>query len=210
MSLAGLLQHRRNDAQQRSAGSHSMLLKPDLTRTGVAVLAIIALRAGADVVRAATPSGADAPADAAAAAPDAASADSGELSSINEVIVTGTRVSGMKAADSPAPIQVLSAKSLEKVSGKPDLITTLANIVPSLTAQAFGGDQANQTLQFKLRGLSPNDTLVLIDGKRRHTTANLAVLGGPYQGGAGADLNFIPVAAIDHIEVLTDGAAAQY
>jgi iron complex outermembrane receptor protein len=51
---------------------------------------------------------------------------------------------------------------------------------------------------------------VLINGKRRHGTANLAVLGGPYQGGAAADLNYIPVAAIDHIEVLQDGAAAQY
>jgi iron complex outermembrane recepter protein len=52
---------------------------------------------------------------------------------------------------------------------------------------------------------------VLIDGKRRHTTANLAVASGSsYQGGAGVDLNFIPLDAIDHIEVLTQGAAAQY
>jgi iron complex outermembrane receptor protein len=51
---------------------------------------------------------------------------------------------------------------------------------------------------------------VLVNGKRRHGTSNLAVLGGPYQGGAAADLNYIPVAAIDHIEVLQDGAAAQY
>jgi iron complex outermembrane receptor protein len=189
-----------------------MQLKPDHARAGVAMLAVIALRTGADVVQAAAAADAVAPADAAAPASDApgASADSGDLTSINEVIVTGTRVSGLKAADSPAPIQILTSKSLERVSGKPDLITTLANIVPSLTAQAFGGDQANQTLQAKMRGLSPNDTLILVDGKRRHTTANLAVLGGPYQGGAGTDLNFIPVDAIDHIEVLTDGAAAQY
>lgn len=141
------------------------------------------------------------------AANSAAPAFSAEL---DEVIVTGTRQSGVKASDSPAPIQILGAETLERVSGKPDLIATLAQIVPSLTAQAFGGDQANQTLQAKLRGLSPNDVLVLVDGKRRHTTANLAVLGGPYQGGAGVDLNFIPVDAIDHIEVLTEGAAAQY
>jgi iron complex outermembrane recepter protein len=77
--------------------------------------------------------------------------------------------------------------------------------------QAYGVDMAAQTLQAKLRGLSPNDVLVLVDGKRRHTTANLAVASGsPYQGGAGVDLNFIPVDAIDHIEVLTQGAAAQY
>jgi iron complex outermembrane receptor protein len=136
--------------------------------------------------------------------------ESAGAETLNEVIVTGTRQSGLKAADSPAPIQILSADTLQKVAGKPDLIATLAAIVPSLTAQAFGGDQANQTLQAKLRGLSPNDVLVLVNGKRRHTTANLAVLGGPYQGGAGVDLNFIPVEAIDHIEVLTEGAAAQY
>jgi iron complex outermembrane receptor protein len=127
-----------------------------------------------------------------------------------EVIVTGTRTTGLEASESASPVQILSSDTLEQVAGKPSLIDTLATIVPSLTAQAFGGDQANQTLQAKLRGLSPNHVLVLINGKRRHTTANLAVLGGPYQGGAGADLNFIPVSAIDHIEVLTEGAAAQY
>jgi iron complex outermembrane receptor protein len=59
--------------------------------------------------------------------------------------------------------------------------------------------------------LSPNDTLVLVDGKRRHTTSNLAVDGGSiYSGAAAVDLSYIPNASIDHIEVLTDGAAAQY
>jgi iron complex outermembrane receptor protein len=128
---------------------------------------------------------------------------------LEEVIVTGTRQVGQKAADSPAPIQILSAAQLQS-AGKPDLIQTLAAVVPSFTAQGFGGDFANQTLQAKLRGLSPNHVLVLVDGKRRHTTSNLAILGGPFQLGAGVDLNFIPVSAIDHIEVLTEGAAAQY
>jgi iron complex outermembrane receptor protein len=95
-------------------------------------------------------------------------------------------------------------------TGQPDLIQALSQNLPSFTAQAFGGDTANLTLSARLRGLSPNHALVLIDGKRRHTTANLAVLGGPYQGGAAADLNFIPVSAIERIEVLQDGAAAQY
>ena len=62
----------------------------------------------------------------------------------------------------------------------------------------------------RLRGLSPNDTLVLINGKRRHSTGNLHVLSGQYQGAATADLDMIPVAAIDHVEVLQEGAAAQY
>jgi iron complex outermembrane receptor protein len=144
-------------------------------------------------------------ADDAVAAVDAADAGT----TVGSVIVTGTRSSGMKAENSASPIQVLDSASLQR-TGQPDLIQALAQNLPSFTAQAFGGDTANLTLSARLRGLSPNNTLVLVNGKRRHGTANLAVLGGPYQGGAAADLNFIPVSAIDHIEVLQDGAAAQY
>jgi iron complex outermembrane receptor protein len=139
---------------------------------------------------------------------DGPQADAGAL---DEIIVTGTRTSGMAVMDSPAPVQILSAETLKAVSGNADLMSALAQVVPSLTMQAFGYDMSEQTLLAKLRGLSPNHVLVLVNGKRRHTTASLAVDGGsPYQGGAGVDLNFIPLDAIDHIEVLTDGAAAQY
>ncbi len=125
------------------------------------------------------------------------------------IIVTGTRTTGLTAADSPAPVVVLDVGTLEH-TGQPDLIQALSQNVPSFTAQAFGGDSAALTLSAKLRGLSPNHALVLVNGKRRHGTANLAVLGGAYQGNAGADLSFIPVGSIDHVEVLLDGAAAQY
>jgi iron complex outermembrane receptor protein len=129
---------------------------------------------------------------------------------LNEIIVTGSRVTGIKAADSPAPIQIVSAQALVN-SGAPDLMSALAALVPSLQMQAFGFDMAGQTLTARLRGVSPNDVLVLVDGKRRHTTSNLQVdVGSPFQGAAGVDLNFIPLDAIDHVEVLTDGAAAQY
>jgi iron complex outermembrane receptor protein len=128
---------------------------------------------------------------------------------IETVIVTGTRTTGMKAVDSPAPITVLGNDILKR-TGQPDMIQALAQNVPSFNAQAFGGDTAALTLSAKLRGISPNHTLVLVNGKRRHGTANLAVLGGAYQGGAAADLNFIPLASVDHIEVLLEGAAAQY
>ena len=127
-----------------------------------------------------------------------------------EIIVTGTRQVGMKAEDSPAPIQVLGSAALQSV-GQQDLTQVLAQSLPSLNFQAFGGDTANLTLTAALRGLSPNDTLVLVNGKRRHTTANLAVLGGsPYSGSATTDFSFIPTGAISRIEVLQDGAAAQY
>jgi iron complex outermembrane receptor protein len=129
---------------------------------------------------------------------------------LNEIIVTGSRVTGLKASDSPAPIQIVSAQALAS-SGASDVMGALTALVPSLQMQAFGFDMAGQTLQTRLRGVSPNDVLVLINGKRRHTTANLAVDSGtPFQGGAGVDLNFLPLDAIDHVEVLTDGAAAQY
>jgi len=145
-----------------------------------------------------------------AATAAAAATDSATTEGLDEVIVTGTRETGIRAVDSAAPIQVVSAESL-KASGGSDLMSALAQVVPSLQMQAFGFDMAGQTLQARLRGVSPNDVLVLINGKRRHTTANLAIdTGSPFQGGAGVDLNFIPLDAIDHVEVLTEGAAAQY
>ena len=168
-----------------------------------AVLLALTAGAAANVIAA----DADTAADAAAAAAPAPAPAAGD--NISAVIVTGTRRGGLKAVDSASPIQVLDSGSLER-TGQPDLIQALAQNLPSFTAQAFGGDTANMTLSARLRGLSPNNTLVLVNGKRRHTTANLAVLAGPFQGGAATDLNFIPVAAIDHIEVLQDGAAAQY
>ncbi|BBD98718.1 TonB-dependent receptor [Sphingobium amiense] len=138
------------------------------------------------------------------AAPQGAAADEGAA-----IIVTGTRATGITAAESAAPIKVLDSAMLDKV-GQPNLNQVLTQLVPSFTAEAFGGDTANLTLSARLRGLSPNHALVLVNGKRRHGTANLHVLGGPYQGGAAPDLDMIPPGAIGRIEVLEDGAAAQY
>ena len=134
-----------------------------------------------------------------------AAAPAVETANLDEIIVTGSRQTGIKALDSSAPIQILSPEALKVGSGKPDLMSTLAQIVPSLTQQAYGEDMAGQTLLAKLRGLSPNHVLVLINGKRRHTTANIAIdIGSTFQGGASVDLNFIPLDAIDHIEVLSN------
>jgi iron complex outermembrane recepter protein len=132
-----------------------------------------------------------------------------EATDVEAVIVTGTRTTGLRAVDSPAPITVLDSTALTRV-GQTDLVQAIAQNVPSFNAQAFGGDTANLTLSAKLRGLSPNHALVLINGKRRHGTANLAVLGGAFQGGASADLNFISLGSVARVEVLQEGAAAQY
>ena len=141
----------------------------------------------------------------------AADANDNNASELQEVVVTGTRQAGIAAIESAAPVQILSPEALKAASGNPDLMSVISQLVPSVTMEAFGFDQAGQTLMAKMRGLSPNDVLILVNGKRRHTTANLAVDNGSvYTGGANVDLNFIPLDAIDHIEVLTDGAAAQY
>lgn len=132
-----------------------------------------------------------------------------ETTDVEAVIVTGTRTTGMRAVDSPAPITVLDATALQRV-GQTDLIQAIAQNVPSFNAQSFGSDAAGLTLSARLRGLSPNHALVLINGKRRHGTANLAVLGGAFQGGASADLNFISLGSAARVEVLQEGAAAQY
>ena len=125
------------------------------------------------------------------------------------IIVTGTRTTGMRAVDSPAPIQLLGADALQR-TGSPDLLTSLAQNLPSIQAQSFGSDLQAHNLQLKLRGLSPNHTLILVNGKRRHGTANVSVAGGPYGGSAAPDISFIVPDSIDHVEVLQDGAAAQY
>src|SRR5580693_1397923 len=143
-----------------------------------------------------------------AAAADSTAADTS--AAVSELIVTGTRQVGVKAADSAAPIELVGNQQLLK-TGAIDLAASLSSSVPSLNISTSGGDAAAVEILAALRGLSPNDTLVLVDGKRRHTTSNLAVDGGsPYSGSATTDLSFIPIGAIDHIEVLTDGAAAQY
>ncbi|CAN5353743.1 hypothetical protein BH10PSE15_BH10PSE15_03980 [soil metagenome] len=153
--------------------------------------------------------GAPAMAAAAAPAPAADPAPTPEDETGTDIIVTGTRTTGMRAADSPAPIQILGADALSH-TGSPDLLQSLAQQLPSIQAQSFGSDLQAHTLQLKLRGLSPNHTLILVNGKRRHGTANVSVAGGPFGGSAAPDISFIIPESIDHVEVLQDGAAAQY
>ncbi len=125
------------------------------------------------------------------------------------VIVTGTRSLGLKARNSTSPIDVITAATLAR-AGTPTLAQALVQTDPSINVAAEGADTADLTSALVLRGLNPNDTLVLIDGKRRNETANITADAGPEQGATPVDINMIPAAAIDHIEVLRDGAAAQY
>ncbi|MDB5755232.1 MAG: tonB-dependent Receptor Plug domain protein [Massilia sp.] len=126
------------------------------------------------------------------------------------VIVTGTYSKNRRTADSESPIDIISARDLQS-TGSTELATVLARLVPSVNfPRPSGADASDAVRPAQLRGLSPDQTLVLINGKRRHTSAVVAVNGTQGRGSAPVDLNAIPLAAIDHIEVLRDGAAAQY
>lgn len=124
------------------------------------------------------------------------------------IIVTGTRAVGITAADSAAPIQVLSEDAISRV-GQPNMNQVLTQIVPSFTAQTQGTDMSSFSLSARLRGLSPNHTLVLVNGKRRHGNAILQVLGA-FSGSAAPSIDLIPPDAIARVEVFQEGAAAVY
>src|SRR5476649_2569807 len=131
----------------------------------------------------------------------------GELQS---VVVTGTFAKNRRTIDSESPIDILTSRDLQS-TGSGELATVLARLLPSLNfARATGADASDAVRPAQLRGLSPDQTLVLVNGKRRYTSAVVNVNGSLGRGSAPVDLNAIPLAAIDHIEVLRDGAAAQY
>lgn len=125
------------------------------------------------------------------------------------VIVTGTHAFNRKARDSSAPISVISNAQIQR-SGQLNLADAIARIDPSITLGAMGNDVGALTSSIRMRGLNPNEVLVLVNGKHRNTTANIYADGGPQQGSTPVDVNMIPAGAIDHIEVLRDGAAALY
>ena len=126
-----------------------------------------------------------------------------------EIIVTGTRVSGQSAASSPTSITVLGADAISKV-GQPNLNQVLTQLVPSFQAQTQGTDMASFSLSARLKGISPNQTLVMVNGKRRHGNSILQVINGAFGGSAAPSIDLIPPDIVGRIEILQDGAAAQY
>lgn len=127
-----------------------------------------------------------------------------------DVIVTGSRIAGRTIANSPVPIDVISAESLTH-SGQTETNRLLNQLVPSFNfPQPSLTDGTDSLRPATLRGLSPDQVLVLVNGKRRHQSALLNLNGSVGRGSTGVDLNEIPPLAIDRIEVLRDGAASQY
>ncbi|WP_025996220.1 TonB-dependent receptor plug domain-containing protein [Pseudomonas viridiflava] len=137
-------------------------------------------------------------------------APASENNTLSAVVVTGNRGAGQRTVTSSAvPIDVVSARQLQS-TGKPGLMEALSAVIPSLTLpEKTGWDASGIARAPNLRGLSAAEVLVLVNGKRRHTSATLNI-NGINTGAAPADLDFIPISAIDHVEVLRDGAAAQY
>ena len=126
------------------------------------------------------------------------------------VVVTGTRVANRTALDTTSPVDIISADTL-KTSGATDLNQALAVALPSLNFPRPALTDGTDTIRpATLRGMSPDQSLVLVNSKRRHASSLVNLNGSIGRGAAAVDLNTIPSAIVRNIEVLRDGAAAQY
>lgn len=127
--------------------------------------------------------------------------------SLDTVVVTGSRATGRTVRNSAAPIDVVSSDALQ-ATGKGNLLDALQSLLPSFNSAAKQSDLEGNIPGVQLRNLSPGYTLVLVNGKRRNNSAYTSV--GTFPGQSYTDLSLIPVSAIDHVEVLRDGASAIY
>ncbi|MBN8499833.1 MAG: TonB-dependent receptor [Sphingomonadales bacterium] len=126
------------------------------------------------------------------------------------IIVTGTRAASRTVENSPVPVDVLSAEAISE-GGQVETNKILNKLVPSFNfPQPAIADGSDALRPATLRGLAPDQTLVLVNGKRRHVSALLNINGTVGRGSAAVDMNTIPALAIERIEVLRDGASSQY
>ena len=130
---------------------------------------------------------------------------------VEKIAVVGTRSAPRSIGDSPVPIDIIGGEELDK-GGNTDMLELLKGSVPSFNVhQNPISDAASLVRPANLRGLPSDSTLVLVNGKRRHRASVIAFLGGGINDGAqGADISVIPSIALKQVEVLRDGAAAQY
>ncbi|MFL6765314.1 MAG: TonB-dependent receptor plug domain-containing protein [Sphingomicrobium sp.] len=131
---------------------------------------------------------------------------------VNEqtIVITGTRAANRTVANSPVPVDVIGAEAINN-TGQTETNRVLNQLVPSFNFPAPAiADGSDALRPATLRGLAPDQTLVLVNGKRRHVSALLNINGTVGRGSAAVDLNLIPALAISRVEILRDGAAAQY
>ncbi|PAJ76198.1 TonB-dependent receptor [Pseudoalteromonas sp. NBT06-2] len=130
---------------------------------------------------------------------------------IEKIAVVGSRAAPRSISDSPVPIDIIGGDELGK-NGSSDMLEMLVGAIPSFNVRAQPiSDAATLIRPVNLRGLSSDSTLVLLNGKRRHRASVIAFQGGGVNDGAqGPDISVIPSIAIKQVEVLRDGAAAQY
>ena len=133
------------------------------------------------------------------------------VENVEKIAVVGTRAAPRSIGDSPVPVDIISADEL-RASGNTDMISMLQTVVPSLNVNDQPINDASTLVRpTNLRGLAPDHTLILVNGKRRHRSAVITFLGGQISDGAhGPDISAIPSIAMKQVEVLRDGAAAQY
>ncbi|MBP6411468.1 MAG: TonB-dependent receptor, partial [Pseudarcicella sp.] len=132
-----------------------------------------------------------------------------ENQNLNEVVILGTRRSDRTVLDSPVPIDIIGAKEIQS-TGATQTIEMLQALIPSFnTFKNSITDATDYVRPAQLRGLGPEHVLVLVNGKRRHTSS-VVHDNEQARGSVSVDLNSIPPSAIERIEVLRDGAAAQY
>jgi len=130
---------------------------------------------------------------------------------LQEVELVGSRSPRRTATDTPVPVDVINLADVTSKTGQVEITQLLQNVAPSFNAnQQSGADGADHIVPATLRGLGPDQTLVLINGKRRHQSSLINLFGTRGRGNSGTDLNAIPATAIKRIEILRDGAAAQY
>lgn len=130
---------------------------------------------------------------------------------VEKIAVVGTRLAPRSIADSPVPVDIIDGDELMK-SGSSDMLNMLTTTIPSLNVHSNPiSDTATLIRPVNLRGLSSDSTLVLLNGKRRHRASVITFLGGGINDGSqGPDISVIPGIALKQVEVLRDGAAAQY
>ena len=130
---------------------------------------------------------------------------------LQEVQIVGSRNAKRTLVNSAVPIDIISIKDVTTQSGKIEINELLQYVAPSFNAnKQSGSDGADHVDPASLRGLGPDQTLVLINGKRRHQSSLINLFGTRGRGNTGTDLNAIPATSIKRIEILRDGAAAQY